>query len=40
MLLVLVEIQILENKFIIGSYKTQNLIYVIVLLEHLEVQEP
>ena len=28
------------NKFIIGSYKTQNLIYVIVLLEHLEVQEP
>jgi len=34
------EIQILENKFIIGSYKTQNLIYVIVLLEHLEVQEP
>ena len=32
--------EILENKFIIGSYKTQNLIYVIVLLEHLEVQEP
>lgn len=39
MLLVLVGIQTLENKFIIGSYKIQNLIYAIVLLEHLEDQE-
>ena len=31
---------LVDNKFIIGSYKIQNLIYVIVLLEHLEDQEP
>ena len=35
----LVEILTLDNRFIIGSYKIQNLIYVIVLLEHLEDQE-
>ena len=39
MLQVLVEILTLDNRFIIGSYKIQNLIYVIVLLEHLEDQE-
>ena len=35
----LVEILTLDNRFIIGSHKIQNLIYVIVLLEHLEDQE-
>ena len=30
----------LDNRTKAKSYKTQNLIYVIVLLEHLEVQEP